>query len=79
MSNPTLQVQDLTVTYSIGDRRARAADRISFDLEPGERLGIVGESGSGKTIGARNFAVAQTARPHRERSRDFSRKRYSAA
>jgi peptide/nickel transport system ATP-binding protein len=49
MNAPILQVRDLTVSYAAGALRARAVDRIGFDLEPGERLGIVGESGSGKT------------------------------
>ncbi len=45
-----LEVTDLTIEF--GRRRTRAVDRISFALEPGERLGIIGESGSGKTVTA---------------------------
>ncbi|MEA5465802.1 phosphonate C-P lyase system protein PhnK [Leptothoe sp. PORK10 BA2] len=42
---PLLTVHQLTKYY--GD--LRACDRISFDLYPGQVLGIIGESGSGKS------------------------------
>ncbi len=42
---PLLRVENLTRFYG-----ARAACRdVSFDLWPGEVMGVVGESGSGKT------------------------------
>jgi peptide/nickel transport system ATP-binding protein len=53
---PVLSVRDLTKVYgtTTGFFRSsgyaiRAVDDVSFDLYPGENLGIVGESGSGKT------------------------------
>ncbi|YAF96443.1 MAG: phosphonate C-P lyase system protein PhnK [Nodularia sp. CChRGM 3473] len=42
---PLLQVNQLSKSYE----RIQACDRISFDLYPGQVLGIVGESGSGKS------------------------------
>ena len=47
---PVLSVRNLTKVFSRrGQERVTAAKHISFDLMPGECLGIIGESGSGKT------------------------------
>jgi oligopeptide/dipeptide ABC transporter ATP-binding protein len=45
-----VEVRDLQVWFDVRDgRELRAVQGVSFDLQPGERLGLVGESGCGKT------------------------------
>jgi peptide/nickel transport system ATP-binding protein len=43
-------VHDLTTCFDGDETTVLAVDRLSFDLMPGETLGLVGESGCGKSV-----------------------------
>ena len=66
---PTLSVQNIEVSFPVRvdgglfgrTKQLRAVDGVSFDLRPGETLGVVGESGCGKSTLAR--AVLRLVEP----------------
>jgi oligopeptide/dipeptide ABC transporter ATP-binding protein len=55
MAEPILSVRDLKTYFLADEGTVRAVDGTSFDLFPGQTLGIVGESGCGKSVTARSI------------------------
>jgi peptide/nickel transport system ATP-binding protein len=52
---PLLSVRNLETHFQLDEGTVVAVDRASFDIRPGETLGIVGESGCGKSVTARSI------------------------
>src|SRR5216684_6179536 len=47
---PLLEVEDLRIAFAARRGVLTAVDDVSFDIAPGEVLGVVGESGAGKSL-----------------------------
>ncbi|GHD20728.1 dipeptide ABC transporter ATP-binding protein [Tianweitania populi] len=62
---PLVSAHDLELTYTTRGftgrtRQVKALDKVSFNIDPGEVLGVVGESGSGKSTLARTLMLFET-------------------
>jgi len=62
---PPLAVADLSTWFRMGGQVYRAADRVGFELAPGECLGIMGESGCGKSVTALSLMRLAASPPGR--------------
>jgi oligopeptide/dipeptide ABC transporter ATP-binding protein len=49
-ASPILAVEGLKTVFKTRGGEVHAVNSVSFDLKPGELLGVVGESGSGKSV-----------------------------
>jgi len=58
---PVLSVRNLKVHFFLDEGLVRAVDGVSFDVAPGQVVGIVGESGCGKSVTMR--AILQIVEP----------------
>jgi oligopeptide/dipeptide ABC transporter ATP-binding protein len=58
---PLLRVRDLRVSFKLDEGMVRAVDGVSFDVFPGQVVGIVGESGCGKSVTMK--AILQLVEP----------------
>jgi len=61
VTTPVLEVKDLRVHFFLDEGVVRAVDGVSFDVGPGQVVGIVGESGCGKSVTVR--AILQIVEP----------------
>ena len=68
MPEPLLRVRNLKKYFPIRGglfsrevARVHAVDDVSFDIQPGETLGLVGESGCGKTTTGRTHPAPDRA------------------
>ena len=57
MTSPLISVKNLTLRFRTDEGLVTAVNDVSFDIAPGEVLGLVGESGSGKSVTAKSLMM----------------------
>ena len=55
MSGPLIKVENLTLQFKTEEGLITAVDNVSFEVAPGQIMGLVGESGSGKSVTAKSL------------------------
>ena len=60
---PLLDIRELAVSFATHAGEIKAVDNVSFQVFPGEAVGIVGESGCGKSVTAHAIMQLITAPP----------------
>ncbi len=57
MTHPLISVENLTLRFKTDEGLVTAVNDVSFEIAPGEVLGLVGESGSGKSVTAKSLMM----------------------
>ena len=57
MTRPLISVENLTLRFRTDEGLVTAVNDVSFEIAPGEVLGLVGESGSGKSVTAKSLMM----------------------
>jgi peptide/nickel transport system ATP-binding protein len=57
MTKPLISVENLTLRFKTDEGLVTAVNNVSFEIAPGEVLGLVGESGSGKSVTAKSLMM----------------------